>query len=286
MAGVIDMIRRHGVLAWTLAVNCVIFFLMALCAVSGKLGAPLLGDLPLWLELPAHWSLWLQKPWTLVTYMFTHQDFFHLLFNMLWLLWFGYILLERYSPGRLMGLYFGGGIAGGLLYMVGPYLIPSLYPWGSHLLGASASVMAIMAAAAVLMPDYRLHLFFIGDVKLRWMALGMIVLAFLGLGGGNAGGSVAHIGGVLYGVVAGLAFRGKSQEVRGKSLGNVRVTGREPKRRDPFKKAGTVGNPRLQAEMDEKRLDQLLDKIRVSGFNSLSNKEREELETLSRRLQK
>lgn len=62
---------------------------------------------------------------------------------------------------------------------------------------ASASVLAVIAASAIRTPDLRLYLFLIGEVKLKWVALGCIVLTFAGVGGGNAGGQAAHVGGVL-----------------------------------------------------------------------------------------
>lgn len=277
MASVIDILKSRRLLAWTVGANALIFFVMCLAALAAKFGGGMFNVLPGLLVLPASFSGWLHRPWTLLTYMFTHADFFHLLFNMLWLLWFGFILLSRLEARRVAALYLGGGIAGGVLYMVGPYVMPGIYTYGSVLLGASASVLALMGAAAILMPDYRLHLFFIGDVKLKWMALVMIVLAFLGLGGGNAGGQVAHIGGVAFGCIFALAVR------RGRSELIGCASNRRRKRKNPFEGMQSA-NPVVQARINAERLDQLLDKIHLSGFNSLTAKERMELEELSKKV--
>lgn len=275
MANVIDILKSRRVLGYIVGINAAIYFIVAICMVSAKFGGSAASAFPLWLELPASPVGWLHRPWTLITYMFTHADFLHMLFNMLWLSWFGAILLERVDTRRLLALYAGGGIAGGLLYMAGPYLLPGLYEPGSVLLGASASVLAIMAAAAILMPDYKLHLFFIGDVSLKWLALAMIAFAFLGLGGGNAGGQAAHIGGVAFGGLVALLMRRPRAAV-------TRVR-KEPKRRNPFE-GGPAHNPVVRARMDAERLDMLLDKIHRSGFNSLTKAERAELEDLSKRV--
>lgn len=283
MAGVTDILRRRGLLTWLLAANGTVFVLMSVALIVARTGNPWGASLPALLELPASFGLWLHRPWTLFTYMFTHEGFLHLLFNMLWLLWFGDILLHRVSQRTLLWLYIGGGLAGGVLYMICLPLLPELYGMGSPLLlGASASVLALMAANAVLMPDYTLHLFFIGDVKLKWMAVAMIVLCFLGLGGGNAAGGIAHVGGLAAGLAAGLALRRKPAQKRPQ----------EPRRKNPFR-GMEPGSFRMQAHnapqrerADAERLDALLDKIHVSGFNSLTHAERAELEALSKKITK
>lgn len=280
MAGVIDIMRRRNVLAWLAIVNCVVFVAMAVAGIGVRLGVSGWLALPAWLELPGAAEAWLRRPWTLLTYMVTHREFLHLLFNMLWLLWFGSILLETLRPRHLLGAYLCGGLCGGLLYLAGGLWFPSLCPPGSVLIGASASVMAVMTLTAFRSPDYTFHLFFIGDVRLKWMAIAMIALGFLGLGGGNSGGEVAHIGGVLFGCVQGLLLR-RGVDIFGISGHNQR------------RHAGVTASRRRrvvsvieQHRIDAERLDSLLDKIRISGFNSLTSKERDELRRLSQKVTK
>lgn len=285
MVRIADIMRRHGLLAWLVGLNAVVFCFMALCAIVLKAGGSLPLHPALLLELPASAASWLARPWTLLTYMFVHENFLHLLFNMLWLLWFGAMFLMVGNGRRLLCLYLCGGLTGGVLYMALCPVLPGLYAPYSMLLGASASVLALMSATAVLMPEYKLHLFFIGDVKFKWMALVMIVLAFLGLGGGNAAGCVAHLGGVLYGLLAGFYFR-HSPAAAHKPACVV-------KRRNPFKGRDFARDIRPAAhnaiereKADAARLDWLLDKIHTSGFNSLTRAEREELQALSRKVTK
>lgn len=161
--------------------------------------------------------------------------------------------------------------------------LPALCPPYSALIGSSAAVMAIMTATAFRSPDYTFHLFFLGDVKLKWMALAMILLAFAGLGGGNSGGQVAHLGGVLFGAVQGMLLR------RGADIFTPRTSARGGRRTGPdipARRRRNVISVMERHRLDSERLDQLLDKIRISGFNSLSRSEREELQRLSQKVTK
>ncbi len=276
MASVIDMVRRHRVLYTLLGINCAVFFILSVAALVARFGAAEWSLLPGWFEMPGSVSAWIMRPWTLLTYMVTQVEFLHLFFNMLWLIWFGDILMSTLGQRHLLGLYLCGGVVGGLLYLAAASWVPALCPPGSVLIGSSASVLAVMAATAFRSPDYTFHLFFIGDVRLKWIAVFMIVLAFIGLGGGNAGGQVAHIGGVAFGSLQGLLLR------RGIDIFGRHGRSRQQLRRRPAKVLSAID----QHRRDAARLDELLDKIRISGFNSLNKKEREELDRLSQKITK
>ncbi|MBQ8443049.1 MAG: rhomboid family intramembrane serine protease, partial [Bacteroides sp.] len=134
-----------------------------------------------YLELPAWMPLFLKQPWSLVTYMFLHAGVLHLLFNMLWLYWFGQLFLSLYSARHFRGLYILGGLCGGLLYMLAYNVFPyfSNYLYGSFLLGASASVLAVVVATAVRSPEYRVNFMFIGAVRLKYVALFVVLTDLL-----------------------------------------------------------------------------------------------------------
>lgn len=230
-----------------------------------------------WLEMPSDVSTLMLRPWTPLTYMVTHVSFWHLLFNMLWLWWFGDILLTRLRPSRLVWLYVGGGFAGALCY----FLFYLIFPGRALLCGASGAVLAVMAAAAVRDPDRRVRLFLFGDVRLKWIVLVVVVLSFLGLGGGNAGGESAHIGGALFGAIYGLSLR-RGYDFIGRAvnyLGRRRTPPAEPRR--DTRRVRRALDSRLA---DPRRLDELLDKIRISGYDALSSRERAELQAISKRL--
>ena len=162
-----------------------------------------------WLALPADFGLLASRPWTLITYMFLHFDFLHILFNLLWLYWMGQIFLTYFDQGKLITIYLLGGIFGGLFYVAGYNLFPvfSHIVTDSRLLGASASVIAIVTALAVHAPNHTLHLMFIGPVKMKYIALLSVLMYVIGISSTNAGGNLAHLGGACWGVIYVLQLR-------------------------------------------------------------------------------
>ena len=231
--------------------------------------------------------------WTLLTYMVTQYDVIHLLFNLLWLFWFGNILPEWVTERRRLILYVGGGLAGAVTYVICNLLFPALAAPGSALCGASAAVLSMMAAAGILGGDRKVYLILIGPVAAKWVCLGCIILAFFGFGGGSAAAQSAHIGGVAFGLVYALILKGAPR--RQESWSNTQTynpyPGREhqPKRRirvNVRRDGKAVADTMAGRLSDTERLDQLLDKIRLSGYASLTLGERNELNAISRRLGK
>lgn len=226
-----------------------------------------------WLTLPSDFSLFLSRPWTLVTYMAIHFDVLHMLFNVLWLYWFGRILLNTLFDRHLLLAFIGGGIAGGIFFLAS---VPLGYGSG-WLCGCSAAVIAVMCLAAIRLPDHRLNLFLIGEVKLKWVGVVCCLLTFLG-GGGN---QAAHIGGLIWGVALGLLLRNGIDLAKYiLSISSVRPESRGNRRADNMVRV----LKQRQSDMD--RLDSLLDKIKISGYESLSKKERKDLNELSKKLSK
>lgn len=231
----------------------------------------------LWLTLPSQFDVFLTRPWTLVTYMAVHFDFLHMLFNVLWLYWFGNILLITLADRHLAYYFIGGGVAGGVFFLVWS----ALGPGGGWLCGASAAVIAVMCGAAFRLPDHEINLFLIGSVRLKWVALICCVLTFLG-GGGN---QAAHVGGLAWGLATALMIRnGFDPASRLSDL--FRKHGGSGKSGDRRRSPGKMIDALQQHRNDTERLDQLIDKIRISGYGSLSARERKELNELSKRLQK
>ena len=155
------------------------------------------------LALPASVLKWLYQPWSIFTYMFVHVDFFHILFNMLGLYWFGQIVQDLIGKPKIFPIYLLGGISGGLMYVLAYNVFPIFAGSvsASICIGASASVMAMVLAAATLAPNYELGLLFFGPVKIKWIALAYLVLDLINVQHGNAGGHIAHLGGALFGFV-------------------------------------------------------------------------------------
>ncbi len=142
----------------------------------------------------------LTHPWSILTHMFLHEGFFHILFNMLFLYWFGRIFGDLLGDRRVLPLYIFGGLAGAVFFIVSAVL---LNYGGGYAFGASAAVMAIIVATGLFAPEYNFRLFLIGNVRLKYIVLFVILMEIISLGGtSNTGGAFGHIGGI----VAGIAF--------------------------------------------------------------------------------
>jgi len=231
-----------------------------------------------YLELPANLKTLAQHFWTPITYMFMHAGPLHILFNMLWLYWMGQIFEEYLGNKRTLTLYFLGGLAGAIFFVAGINLIPlfSGPEWQSvAVIGASASVMAIVIATATLLPNYEIYLMFLGPVKLKWLAIAYVILDFLGTVGPNAGGELAHLGGALIGFI----YIKQLQRGNDWSKPVNRLFTANPKMKVVAGGATDSRKSASSALPRQDEIDRILDKISQSGIDSLSKQERE---TLSR----
>lgn len=236
-----------------------------------------------WLAVPSHFGTLIFKPWTLLTYMFLHQDFMHILFNMLWLYWFGKLFVYFIGVKQMLAVYVYGGLAGALAFIV----IINVFPLfgifqGVPMLGASAAVMALVMAVAFYKPDYQINLMFIGPVKLKYVAWITIALDLMYVFGSNAGGHIAHLGGALLGYLYiqnykkgidwSLSFNGFIQ----KMLAFFQPDKKRMK--VVYKKGSAPANDldwnKLKRD-DEAKLDRILDKISKHGYGSLTSEEKE-----------
>ncbi len=269
-------------------INAVVFVLLTLAVLAVRLlmpGYDMFEAASLrvlsWVTLPGSWAGLLAKPWTFVTYMFTQYDVWHLLMNMLWLYWFGGLLMMQCSGRQLTGLYLMSGFAGAVCYMTFGPLVGTATRLG--LLGASASVMGVVAAVAVIMPRLRLRLMLVGEVEVVWIALITIILFALGLNGYNAAANIAHLGGVLMGVVYGLVLRrgiDLTAPLNGaidKVVNFVRglPAGRTHEPCVPTPRGRHTG--RGASSPDRADIADILDKVRHSGYASLTPDERRRL---------
>ncbi len=290
--GIIEKVREiccgSRVMAWVLTLTVSFGLLFCILGIFSRYGAGGSG-LENWMVLSADATALLYRPWTLVSYMLVHTSLLHLLFNILWLYWFGVMLYDVERDSDIAMIYIGGGLTGGLLYLIASPLAGTV----GHLAGNSAAVLSMMIAAAIRMPSRSIGLWLIGEVKLKWVALACIILTLLG-GGGNIAVQMTHIGGLAYGALYVLS----------RHRWNIRLFSRSSRHKDVkrsgtrFKSAVKKSNASemmqsirrsattspAEGELDENRLDQLLDKIRTSGFDSLTKAEKEELDRLSQQI--
>lgn len=234
-------------------------------------------------EMPSRPDLLLYRPWTPLSYMFAQFDLLHILFNMLWLYWFGVIFMQLTTPRRLLPVYIYGGLAGAVLFFLSYNLLPLFAgSGGGVLIGSSAAVLAIVTATAVIAPDYSIGLMFIGRVPLKWIAVMTIVIDLLSLSGANIGGHIAHLGGAAMGAFYALQLRRGHDMATpfnrvADSIANMlHRPARSHKSQRRRATSSTTGNPgRPTTSMDE--IDAILDKIKRSGYTSLTDSERAKL---------
>ncbi len=236
-----------------------------------------------WLGVPADPEYLLYRPWTLFTYMFTHFGFLHLLFNMLWLYWFGSLFLNRFTERQLTGVYLLGGISGALLfilcYNVFPYFdqITRLSSWT---IGASASVMAIVFSVCFDSPQRQVYIFLIGPVKMVYLALFTALVDLLSIQGDNAGGHIAHLGGAFFGWLFALGIRNR-QDIVTWITRPADWFMRMPRHRKMHVKyrrsasATDEGEYNAYRKGQNDRINDILEKISRSGYESLTREEKE-----------
>ncbi|MCL1938289.1 MAG: rhomboid family intramembrane serine protease [Candidatus Azobacteroides sp.] len=288
MAGIISNIehffKQKSILSYLIIINLFVFFLLKILE-----GICRLCDLdsidPLAIfAVPASFDRLFLHPWTLLTYMFTHLGFWHILFNLLWLYWFGQLFVQFFSPRQLGGLYLLGGFAGGLLFVLSYNLFPHLLKVNdtAYLIGASASVMAIVFATAFFNKDFEINVLFLGNIKLIYIALFLLLLDFISIRE-NSGGHIAHIGGALMGYGFAKSYR------KGKDLTawinaaidwivNFFTQKRKKKRiKMVYKRPETDYEYNKRRSEQQAEIDRILDKIKKSGYNSLSDNEKKTL---------
>ncbi len=279
--------RQGGALTKLIYVNVAVFVVVRLIQVffSFSSGSGSLADYPVlnWISVPSDPIELLMKPWTLITYMFVHYDFLHIIFNLIYLYWFGRIFLEFLNPRQLLGVYFLGGLSGALMYLLAYNLVPVLYQYNSSsiLLGASASVMAILFTIARLRSDHQIYLMFFGAVKLKYIALAALIIDLISISSlSNTGGHLAHIGGAVFGYLyAGWFIKGKDVTLGFNKImdgiatlftpkSKLKVTHRRPMSDLDYNK---------RKLNDQQEVDRILEKIKASGYDSLTSQEKKTL---------
>jgi len=243
-----------------------------------------------WFELPSVFSEFIIQPWSVITYAFVHYDFWHFFFNMIWLYFIGGMFNNMFSKKMGLNVYFLGAISGGLLFLLGYNLFPSLFQSPTRLVGASAAVRALLIFLCAYMPSMEVR-FFTFNLKLWYIGAAIVVFDVLGIiagindpVSGNAGGNLAHLGGAI------LGYFYAKQLVKGQDIGKgfekymdqfmslFSKSKKSPLKTVYKKKSGKVAGFSKE-EFDQfnkqKKIDVILDKISKSGYDSLTKAEKE-----------
>ncbi len=231
-----------------------------------------------YLMLPAAFSNFIMQPWSIISYMFLHEGFFHLLFNMLWLYWFGSLFQQYLGNSKTYQAYFLGGIFGGIVYILAFNFFPAFsnqVPF-SYALGASAGVLSLVVATATLLPDYQVFLFIFGAVRLKYIALVSVFLDLISIPNGNAGGHIAHLGGAAFGFFfIKLIYSQSALATAIDQFFNTIAGWFEPSSKVKIKYKNTGFKTEPSNKPSQIEIDSILDKIAKNGYESLNKKEKE-----------
>lgn len=280
------MFRNGDILIKFIFINVAVFIVLGVIDVVCTLFKIPTVDMMSYVGVPASVDTVLSHLWTLFTYMFVHANLFHIFFNMLMLYWFGRIFLTYFSSKHLGGLYILGGLVGALLYIITFNTIPYYMDMrASVMVGASAAVMAIVFAASFYRPRAEVGLLLIGRVKIIYIAIFIFVLDFLALGSpDNPGGHIAHIGGAIVGFVFAKQYlRGKDITAWMNRLIDFIVNLFKPRPRKNMKVKIAKNKRSADYEYNDKKnkqsedVDSILDKIKISGYSSLTKDEKKRL---------
>lgn len=245
-----------------------------------------------WFALPADFGQFLTRPWTLITHMFVHVDVWHIIGNMIWLWTFGYILQDLTGNRKIFPIYIYGALAGAVAFMLSYNLFPALRP---HLettsaIGASAGIMAIAAAVTTIAPGYRIFPMLNGGIPIWVITILYLVIDLASIQYSNPGGHIGHLAGALAGFLFVYSFR------RGYDWGgwmnrafdwvNDLFDPEKPRKgrdmkQELFYKSGTRPYKRT-ANVTSQRIDEILDKISLKGYGSLTEEEKELLNRASK----
>jgi membrane associated rhomboid family serine protease len=222
------------------------------------------------------------KPWSLFTHAFLHSGPLHLFFNMMMLVFAGRLFLTFFTQKQFFGVYILSAIFAGLLFIVSYNVLPGLQGNMSKMVGASAAIMAILFATAAYAPQYSVRLMLIGSVKLWHIAAVLLAMDLIYVSAENTGGHIAHLGGALFGYLYIVLLKRGTDLSKGVSVViDFFVNLFKPRKSTPFKKVHKNPQPQQHPstgkpkDMTQKQIDEILDKISKSGYDSLTKEEKD-----------
>ena len=232
-----------------------------------------------WFELSASWIDLPTKPWSIITYSFLHSGFFHLFWNMYLLFFSSKLFLNLFPSNTFFNVYFLGVVVGGITFILSYTFFPVFQNSSPVMIGASAGVMAVFIFMSTYSPDLEIRLILF-NVKLRYLGIAFLLLDIVQIPYGNAGGHLAHLGGAI------LGFYYVKQLKNGKDIGKpfknfidkiINIFHKKPKMRTVFKreKSQKINKKVSNAGEKQKRIDRILDKISISGYESLTQAEKD-----------
>jgi len=287
--------KTGNILYQLIVINVVVFLFFGVLNVVMSLAgqAEAFQLFTLYFRLPSNIPAMLTQPWSLLTHFFMHLGFFHILFNMLWLFWFGRIITEYLGQNKVLGFYIWGGLGGALLYLLAYNTLPLFAGTQGILLGASGATTAVIVAAAVFQPNFTLNLMFLGPVKLKYIAGVVVGISFLQSAGTNAGGNIAHLGGALVGYISMKQLQSGNDwskpivslitwvkslfKPQPKIKVSYRSERKEKARTNSKSKSKSPVSKTTNDTTSQEEIDAILDKISDKGYDALSKSEKQKL---------
>jgi len=264
-----------------LYINAGVFLITIILTLIGFLINKPVFHLTEWFAVPASFSELIYKPWTPLTYMFLHEGLWHILFNMLMLYFTGVIFNQYLGENKITSVYILSGLSGAAIYLLAYNIFPvfALEKEVAVCLGASASVIGILVATATYVPNLEVRLFGILPVKLKWIAIVLILLDFINLPkDGNAGGHIAHLGGAIFGFLFVTQYRKGNDISKGFSIFLEKVKNLFSFKKKSKLKVKYTSSTKTNSTKEinqQAKVDAILDKISKSGYDSLSKEEKE-----------
>lgn len=280
-------IRQENMVTYLIVTNIAVFLIMGilrLVALASDSANPVFVFLYDNLSLHSSPDQLLVKPWGFITYMFSHYQVLHILFNMLMFFFFGNLFRSDLSNRRVLPLYLLGGLVGGILYVAVYNLLPGYRGTDGTMVGASAAIMAFLVASSTLMPNLEIALFGIFNIRLKWLAIGLVLIDVFSMADGNLGGLISHLGGAAFGF-AYIRILQNGTDLCGPLITLFeKISGLFTRREAKPKKFKPKRSP-LRVVRNEvaigSRLDELLDKINEKGYESLTSEEKNWLKKYS-----
>ena len=266
-------------------INCAAFVVVSFVGAVAFLFSSDFG-LGRWLSLPALYTDLIYKPWTLLTYMFLHENLVHLLINIMMLYWIGRLFIQFFGTRNLISMYVIGGLCGAVLFLICYNTIPVLQCMRAFtdLRGASASITAMTVAIGIYRPDMEIRLTFIGYVKLKWIAIIAVLFSLITMQNGNAGGNISHLGGAIYGAIYAIKYQENKNmnEWLNSLLDKVaNMFSRKPKWKVIYNNQETCATDdatfNMRKRQQQQDIDIILDKIKKTGYSGLSDEEKQKL---------
>ena len=225
-----------------------------------------------WFELSSDLKKIIFKPWSIISYSFFHSGFFHLFWNMIILLYSGQIFLNLFPNKMFLSTYFVGVIFGGIIFIFCYNVFPVFFNSYSTMIGSSAGVMAILIFVCVYNPNYEIRILFF-NIKLLYIGLFFVFFDIIQIPYGNAGGHFAHLGGSLVGFIYAMQIKNGKDIFDSFSFLIISIFYKNKKKENKIIKNDYRNI--LHKDINQKKIDQILDKINSSGYDSLSKEEKD-----------